>query len=63
MFIDEAEAKTGPDAARERDPVAAARRSDAALAKVRARKLADGSPAMSFTRLLAHMATVEEYRC
>jgi hypothetical protein len=53
-FMDEA----GPDAARERDPVAPARRSDAALAKVHARRLADGTPAMSFTRLLAHMATI-----
>ena len=53
-FKDEA----GPDAARERDPVAPARRSDAALAKVHTRRLADGTPAMSFTRLLAHMATI-----
>jgi hypothetical protein len=53
-FKDEADA----DAARERDPVAPARRSDAALAKVYTRRLADGTPAMSFTRLLAHMATI-----
>jgi Transposase DDE domain len=53
-FMDEAPA----DAARERDPVAPARRSQAALAKVHARTLADGTPAMSFTRLLAHMATI-----
>jgi transposase len=53
-FTDEA----GPDAARERDPVAPARRSDAALAKVRTRRLADGTPAMSFTRLLAHMGSI-----
>jgi transposase len=53
-FKDEA----APDAARERDPVAPARRSDAALAKVRARRLADGTPAMSFTRLLAHMGSI-----
>ena len=53
-FMDEA----GPDAARMRDPVAPARRSDAALAKVHTRRLADGTPAMSFTRLLAHMATI-----
>ncbi|HET6463240.1 MAG TPA: transposase, partial [Candidatus Krumholzibacteria bacterium] len=45
-------------AARERDPVAPARRSDTALAKVHTRQLADGTPAMSFTRLLAHMATI-----
>jgi hypothetical protein len=53
-FMDEAPA----DAARERDPVAPARRSQAALAKVHTRTLADGTPAMSFTRLLAHMATI-----
>lgn len=40
------------------DPVAPARRSQAALAKVRTRTLADGTPAMSFTRLLAHLATI-----
>jgi transposase len=44
--------------ARLADPVAPARRSEAALAKVRTRTLADGTPAMSFTRLLAHLATV-----
>ena len=54
-FMDEA---GGPDAARERDPVAPATRSQAALAKVHTRRLADGTPAMSFTRLLAHMATI-----
>jgi transposase len=53
-FKDEAEA----DAARLADPVAPARRSQAALAKVRTRTLADGTPAMSFTRLLAHLATI-----
>jgi len=53
-FKDEAEA----DAARERDPVAPARRSDAALDKVHTRRLPDGTPAMSFTRLLAHMASI-----
>jgi len=53
-FADEADA----DAARLADPVAPARRSQAALAKVRTRTLADGTPAMSFTRLLAHLATI-----
>ena len=53
-FADEA----GADAARLGDPVAPARRSQAALAKVRKRTLADGTPAMSFTRLLAHLATI-----
>ena len=53
-FADEA----GEDAARLRDPVAPARRSKAALEKVHLRTLADGTPAMSFTRLLAHLATI-----
>jgi hypothetical protein len=53
-FMDEA----GPDAARERDPVATAKRSPAALAKVTSRRLSDGTSAMRFTRLLAHMATI-----
>jgi hypothetical protein len=44
--------------ARLADPVAPAKRSRAALAKVHTRTLADGTPAMSFTRLLAHLATV-----
>jgi hypothetical protein len=53
-FKDEA----GDEPARLADPVAPARRSQAALAKVRTRTLADGTPAMSFTRLLAHLATI-----
>jgi transposase len=53
-FKDEA----GDETARLADPVAPARRSQAALAKVRTRTLADGTPAMSFTRLLAHLATI-----
>ena len=46
LFADEAPA----DEARERDPVAPASRSAAALAKVQNRRLADGSPALSFSR-------------
>ena len=53
-FVDEA----APDAARERDPVAPAKRSPAALAKATSRRLSDGTSAMRFTRLLAHMATI-----
>jgi hypothetical protein len=53
-FTDEA----AVDAARQRDPVAPAKRSPAALEKVHARTLADGTPAMSFTRLLASLATI-----
>ena len=49
-FADEA----GPDAARLADPLAPAKRSQAALAKVHTRQLPDGSPAMSCGRLLAH---------
>jgi transposase len=54
MFADEADA----DEAREKNPVAPARRSKAALDKVHTRTLADGTPALSFTRLLAHLATI-----
>jgi transposase len=53
-FADEA----GPNAARLANPVAPAQRSKAALDKAHTRTLADGTPAMSFTRLLAHMATI-----
>jgi len=52
LFADELPA----DAAR--DPVAPARRSKAALAKVHSRRLADGTPALSFGGLLAHLATI-----
>ena len=54
LFADE----MPPDAAQERDPVAPARRSQAALAKVHSRRLADGTPALSFGGLLTHLATV-----
>ncbi len=57
-FKDEADPLADPGPARLADPVAPARRSPAALAKVRTRTLADGTPAMSFTRLLANLATV-----
>jgi hypothetical protein len=53
-FKDEA----GEDAGRLEDPVVPARRSQTSLAKVHTRTLADGTPAMSFTRLLAHLATI-----
>lgn len=54
LFADEAQAGE----ARERDPVAPAKRSAAALAKAHTRRLADGSPAFSFRGLLAHLATI-----
>jgi hypothetical protein len=50
------EADTEP--ARLAYPVAPAKRSPAALAKVHTRTLADGTPAMSFTRLLEHLASI-----
>ncbi len=46
------------DASREHDPVAPAKRSKAALAKVHSRRLADGTPALSFGGLLAHLSTI-----
>ena len=54
LFADEAPA----DEARERNPVAAAERSAAALAKAHTRRLADGTPAFSFRSLLTHLATI-----
>ena len=54
LFADEVPA----DEARERDPVAPARRSAAALAKAQTRRLADGTPALSFRGLLSHLATI-----
>ena len=53
-FTDE----TRDDVARARNPVAPAKRSKTALDKVHTRTLPDGTPAMSFTRLLAHLATI-----
>jgi hypothetical protein len=54
LFADE----TPPEAARERDPVAPARRSAEALAKVHSRRLPDGTPALSFGGLLAHLSAI-----
>jgi hypothetical protein len=54
LFADEVPA----DEARELDPVAPAKRSVAALAKARNRRLADGSPALSLRGLLTHLATI-----
>jgi transposase len=54
LFADEAPAGE----ARERDPVAPAKRSADALAKAQTRRLADGSPALSFRGLLTHLATI-----
>ena len=41
-----------------RDPAAPAKCSKAALGKAHRRQLADGTPALSFARLLAHMALI-----
>ena len=49
---------TKVEAARESDPVAPAKRSKAALDKVHSRRLADGTPVMSFGQLLAHLSTI-----
>jgi ribosome-associated translation inhibitor RaiA len=54
LFADEAPA----DEAGARDPVAPATRSVAALEKAQTRRLADGSPALSFRGLLTHLATI-----
>ena len=54
LFADEGPA----DEARERNPVAPAKRSAAALAKTQSRRLADGTPALSFRGLLTHLATI-----
>ena len=50
------EASVGPE--RERDPVAPAKRSKRCIDKVHSRTLADGTPAMSFGQLLAHLSTI-----
>ena len=54
LFADEATA----DEAREREPVAPAKRSAAALAKTQNRRLADGASPLSFRGLLTHLATI-----
>ena len=46
-----------------RDPVAPARRSKAALAKVASHTLDDGTPAHSFSTLLAELATIVRNTC
>jgi len=46
-----------------RDPVAPAKRSDPALAKVRTRQLDDGSRVYSFRSLLGHLAAIVRATC
>ncbi len=58
LFCDEDQ-----DAKASRDPVAPAKRSDAALRKVRSRKLEDGSRVHSFRTLLSHLASIVRNSC
>jgi transposase len=58
MFAD-----TEQQAKAARDPVAPAKRSQAALAKVASKRLADGTPAHSFSTLLAELATIVRNTC
>jgi transposase len=58
MFADEDQ-----DAKLTRDPVAPAQRSPAALRKVQTRRLDDGSPAHSFSTLLAELASITKNTC
>jgi hypothetical protein len=58
MFAD-----TDQQAKAMRDPVAPAKRSEAALAKVARHTLADGTPAHSFSTLLAELATIVRNTC
>ena len=56
-------ADTDQQAKATRDPVAPARRSPAALAKVERHTLNDGTPAHSFATLLAELATIVRNTC
>ena len=58
MFAD-----TDQQAKATRDPVAPARRSDAAQAKAARHTLDDGTPAHSFSTLLAELATIVRNTC
>src|SRR3984893_3796979 len=58
MFADEDQT-----AKKTRDPVAPAKRSDAALHKINHRRLEDGSPVQSFATLLNELATIVRNTC
>jgi transposase len=58
MFMD-----TDTQAKATRDPVAPAKRSDAALDKVASRMLDDGTPVHSFSTLLAELSTIVRNTC
>jgi transposase len=46
-----------------RDPVAPAKRSEAAMKKIKTKKLDDGTPAHSFSTLMAELATIARNTC
>ena len=56
-------AESPPTPKTHRDPVAAARRSEAALNKVATHTLEDGSPAHSFRTLLQELSTIVRNTC
>jgi transposase len=58
MFAD-----TNQEAKATRDPVAPAKRSEAALAKIASKLLDDGTPAHSFGTLMAELATIVRNTC
>ena len=58
LFADEDQGRRA-----ERDPVAPATRSDAALEKVKSKQLTDGSPAHSFRTLLNELSTLVRNTC
>ena len=58
LFADEDQ-----QAKQDRDPVAPAKRSSPAIAKVRKKQLQDGSPAHSFQSLLSNLATIVRNTC
>ncbi len=58
MFADEDQA-----AKADRDPVAPAQRSDAALRKVATGRIEDGTPAHSFSTLMKELATIVRNTC
>jgi hypothetical protein len=58
LFADEDQ-----EAKKTRDPVAPAKRSEEALAKVHAKELDDGTAAHSFRTLLSHLSTITRDLC
>ncbi|MCK5192098.1 MAG: IS1634 family transposase, partial [Methylococcales bacterium] len=58
LFADEDQ-----QAKQNRDPVATAKRSDAALAKISSKQLPDGTPVHSFQSLLSNLATIVRNSC